>query len=174
MCYCAVLVCYDQNFSYEIYRTFLFPSFTTLTDFLTAVARSVCYETVVCVERRRLCCICTKLQKICRPVSQPVNAMYLKCLHRLRDKRVFLNLNTSDQILNVDLFPDKMKAKKDKKVVGVPDSHFPYMLSNLSSLQSREKFTDVVFLCRGGEYSIAEQTSGFLNFSKNSHLLKDV
>ena len=51
------------------------------------------------------------------------------------------------------LFPDipKMKGKKDKKMVGIPDNHFPSMLSNLSSLQSREKFTDVVFLCRGGE-----------------------
>ena len=44
-----------------------------------------------------------------------------------------------------------MKGKKDKKVVGVPDNHFPSLLTNLSSLQSREKFTDVVFLCRGGE-----------------------
>ena len=46
-----------------------------------------------------------------------------------------------------------MKGKKDKKVVGVPDNHFPSLLTNLSSLQSREKFTDVVFLCRGGEQS---------------------
>ena len=55
------------------------------------------------------------------------------------------------------LFPDipKMKGKKDKKMVGIPDNHFPSMLSNLSSLQSREKFTDVVFLCRGGGYSTA-------------------
>ena len=44
-----------------------------------------------------------------------------------------------------------MKSKKEKKVVGVPDNHFPSLLTNLSSLQSREKFTDVVFLCRGGE-----------------------
>ena len=48
-----------------------------------------------------------------------------------------------------------MKGKKDKKLVGIPDNHFPSLLSNLSGLQSREKFTDVVFLCRGGEKNTA-------------------
>ena len=42
--------------------------------------------------------------------------------------------------------------KKVKKV-GAPDNHFPTLLTNLGSLQSREKFTDVVFLCRGGRVS---------------------
>ena len=44
-----------------------------------------------------------------------------------------------------------MKGKKDKKLVGIPDNHFPSLLTNLSSLQSREKFTDAVFLCKGGK-----------------------
>jgi len=42
-----------------------------------------------------------------------------------------------------------MGGKKDKKV-GSPSDHFPSLLTNLSTLQSRDKFTDVVFLCRGG------------------------
>ena len=65
----------------------------------------------------------------------------------------------------------KMKGKKDKKVVGIPDNHFPSLLSNLSGLQSREKFTDVVFLCRGGE----KKSVVLDNFSnKYSRSLKDV
>jgi len=47
-----------------------------------------------------------------------------------------------------------MVNKKDRKTkVGTPDDHFPSLLTNLSSLQSRDKFTDVVFLCRGGRIS---------------------
>ena len=71
--------------------------------------------------------------------------------------------------ISLELFPEisKMKSKKDKKVVGIPDNHFPGLLSNLSSLQSREKFTDVVFLCRGGEQGLADRW--FLFFSKNYH-----
>ena len=37
-----------------------------------------------------------------------------------------------------------------KKVVGSPGDHFPSLLSNLSKLQTRDKFTDVVFHCEGG------------------------
>ena len=47
-----------------------------------------------------------------------------------------------------------MVNKKDRKTkVGTPSDHFPSLLTNLSSLQSRDKFTDVVFLCRGGRVS---------------------
>ena len=37
-----------------------------------------------------------------------------------------------------------------KKRVGSPGDHFPSLLSNLSKLQTRDKFTDVVFHCDGG------------------------
>ena len=37
-----------------------------------------------------------------------------------------------------------------KKRLGSPEDHFPNMLSNLSKLQTRDKFTDVVFHCNGG------------------------
>ena len=37
-----------------------------------------------------------------------------------------------------------------KKRLGSPGDHFPNMLSNLSKLQTRDKFTDVVFHCDGG------------------------
>ena len=40
----------------------------------------------------------------------------------------------------------KMRGKKEKKV-GIPGDHFPSLLTSLSNLHSREKFTDVVFLC---------------------------
>ena len=42
-----------------------------------------------------------------------------------------------------------MKGKKVKKI-GIPGDHYSSLLTNLSSLQSRDKFTDVIFLCRGG------------------------
>ena len=45
-----------------------------------------------------------------------------------------------------------MGGKKERKV-GTPGDHFPSLLTNLSSLQSRDKFTDVIFLCRGGRVS---------------------
>ena len=37
-----------------------------------------------------------------------------------------------------------------KKRLGSPEDHFPNMLSYLSKLQTRDKFTDVVFHCDGG------------------------
>ena len=43
-----------------------------------------------------------------------------------------------------------MVGKKDRKV-GDPGDHIPKLLTNLSSLQSRDRFCDVVFLCRGGQ-----------------------
>ena len=56
-----------------------------------------------------------------------------------------------------------------KKVVGSPKDHFPILLSNLSKLQTRDKFTDVVFHCDGGSVGAHKAFLGPL-----SPLLRDM
>ena len=55
-----------------------------------------------------------------------------------------------------------MGGKKDRKV-GDPGDHFPKLLTNLSSLQSKERFCEVVFLCRGGQVSAHKAMMGPLS-----------
>eukprot|EP00092_Neocalanus_flemingeri_P026527 GFUD01028750.1.p1 GENE.GFUD01028750.1~~GFUD01028750.1.p1 ORF type:complete len:1371 (+),score=452.05 GFUD01028750.1:48-4160(+) len=40
---------------------------------------------------------------------------------------------------------------KGKKLLGSPSDHFKQLLSNLSTLQSSDRFTDVIFQCSGGQ-----------------------
>ena len=61
-------------------------------------------------------------------------------------------LNLSFRIIVDNSATDRshtMRGKKEKKV-GIPGDHFPSLLTSLSNLHSREKFTDVVFLCGKG------------------------
>ena len=55
-----------------------------------------------------------------------------------------------------------MGGKKDRRV-GDPGDHFPKLMTNLSSLQSKERFCDVVFLCRGGQVSAHKAMMGPLS-----------
>ena len=40
---------------------------------------------------------------------------------------------------------------KGKRLLGSPPEHLQLLLTNISSLQSSDKFTDVIFQCSGGQ-----------------------
>ena len=56
----------------------------------------------------------------------------------------------------------RMVGKKEKRV-GSPSDHLPRLLSGLRQLQTRDKFTDVVFHCQGGSVSAHKAFLGRLS-----------
>ena len=44
-----------------------------------------------------------------------------------------------------------MVAKKKKQSLGNPEDHYATLITNISAHQSKAKFIDVTFLCKGGK-----------------------